>query len=256
MRADRPLCLTVKGRNIVTDCFITSDDIKDSVAMLCKNSFYSYFDCIKNGYIPFDDGYRIGVCGHAVTEGDVITNITEISSLNVRIPTSSAAIPEELLKSLRYDRGILIYSKANAGKTTLLKFIASYLASPPLNKRVIVLDPKKELFSKELHGKLPIDFFIGYPKYKAMDIALKNMSPEVLICDEIGIEDDTAPFVECKNCGVSIICSAHASSIDELLARERIKLLAERNVFDDFVGIALESGARKYRYTKREEIVI
>ena len=254
LRENCPLCFTVKGVNYVTDYTVTRQDIEYSVSRFCKNSMYSYIEKIKKGYIPFDDGYRIGVCGTAVTDDGAIKNISDITSLNIRIPSERQYIPPEVLKGIPYQKSLMVYSVPNGGKTTFLRHMAVYLATPPLNKRVSVLDPKKELYSKKIHNNIPIDFFVGYPKYKAMDMAIRNMAPEVIICDEIGIEDEITAFVECKNCGIGLICSAHASTLEELLMREKIRRMHELNVFDGYLGIELENGARKYKYTHRKDI--
>ncbi len=256
MRKNSPLCFIVENRNIVTTHIVTDDEINFSVNCFCKNSLHTYFDNIKNGYIPFDDGCRIGVCGKAVTDGEKIINISEISSLNIRLPTKQPNIPEGLLRNIRGDKGVLIYSPPCYGKTTLLRQMISFYSSPPYNKKIAVIDSRNELVSEKMGEKNTFDVFSGYPKALAIDIAVRTMSPEIIVCDEIGLCDDTNALIECKNCGVNLICTAHAKNISELLMRKNIKILHDMKVFGGYLGISIRNSQRAYEYKKMEDVFL
>ncbi len=254
MRKNCPLALTVGNKNLICNYVTTRSDIEYSLSRFCKNSVYSYFDFINQGYIPFDNGYRIGVCGNAVLEKNNVINISEVKSLNIRIPCEEINIPTAFLKNLPYEKSLLVFSGPNIGKTTFLKNAAALLASPPFNKRVTVIDCKNEIHSNSIHHACPIDFFTNYPKYTAIDLAIRNMSPQILICDEIGLNDEIAPLIECRNSGVALICSAHASTTEELFRRENIKKLHKANVFGGYIGITQIDNTRHYSYINREDI--
>ena len=254
MRENSKLSLTVENRNIICDYVTSKKDITFAVNQFCKNSIYSYSEYIKQGFIPFDGGYRIGVCGKAVMDKNEIINIAEIKSINIRIPTKEINIPAAFLENLPFEKSLLIFSAPSLGKTTLLKKIASYLGSPPLNKRVVVVDCKNEIYSDVLHQGKTIDFFTNYPKKIAIDLAVRNMSPQFIICDEIGLNEETDSLIECINSGVNLICSVHASSTAELLKKDNIKKLHKTGVFGGYVGINYIDGIRRYSYIKREEI--
>ena len=85
-------------------------------------------------------------------------------------------------------------------------------------------------------------------------MAIRTMSPEIIICDEIGIKDSPAPFIECKNSGIALICSTHAGSIDELMGRKNISTLHDAELFDGYLGIFYKNGKRTYEYLSRKEI--
>ncbi|MBR6682671.1 MAG: hypothetical protein IKL40_06780 [Clostridia bacterium] len=256
MRKNSRLCFTVGNNNIITDHTVTEKEVQFSVNSFCKNSLHTYFDDIKKGFIPYDYGCRIGVCGKAVTEGGNVINISEITSLNVRLPAEKTYIPTELLKNLRIGNGLLVYSPPGYGKTTLLREIISFYSSPPYNKRIVVIDSRNELSFGNEEALSTVDVFSGYPKAIAIDIAVRTMSPEIVVCDEIGLNDDTNALVECKNCGVVLICSAHAKSITELLCRKNIKLMHNMHVFGGYLGINLKNRQRTYDYKKWEDIIL
>lgn len=254
MRENSKLSLTVANSNIICDYVTSKKDITFAVNQFCKNSIYSYSEYIKQGFIPFDGGYRIGVCGKAVMDKNEIINIAEIKSINIRIPTKEINIPSVFLENLPYEKNLLIFSAPSLGKTMLLKKIASHLGSPPLNKRVVVVDCKNEIYSEILHQGRTIDFFTNYPKKIAIDLAVRNMSPQFIICDEIGLNEETDSLIDCINSGVNLICSVHASSTAELLKKDNIKKLHKTGVFGGYIGINYIDGIRRYSYIRREEI--
>lgn len=256
IRVNRPLCFTIGNKNLVTDHIVTKEEIEYCLNKFCKNSLHTYFETIKKGYIPFGNGYRIGVCGEAVNDKNSITNISRINSLNIRIPSYQCEIPISLLNSIPINEGTMIYSPANYGKTTLLRSVISHLSLPPYNKRIAVIDTKNELYSPYLHKNCPVDFYTFYPKYEAINMAIQTMSPEIVVCDEIGIQDDISPLIECKNCGVVLICSAHARTISELMSRNNIKIMHENGVFGAYIGINMTSNKRVYNYANKKEVII
>ena len=254
MRENSKLALTVGNKNIICNYVTSKKDIEYSFTHFCKCSVYSYSDNIKQGFIPFDGGYRIGVCGKAVLDKKEIINISDIKSLNIRIPSGEINISTDFLENIPYQKSILIYSAPNTGKTTLLKNIASFLSSPPQNKRVVVIDCKNEIYSENLHEGRSIDFFTNYPKAIAIDLAVRNMTPQFIICDEIGLNEEIDSLIECKNSGVGLICSAHASSIEELFKRSNIKHLQKAGVFGGYIGIKQTNNTRQYSFIRQEEI--
>lgn len=65
------------------------------------------------------------------------------------------------------------------------------------------------------------DVLNGYSRGEGIMCALRSLSPEVIICDEIG--GDAEEIRQCMNCGVKLIVSAHAGSIRELMSRPRFR---------------------------------
>lgn len=251
-----PLSLRIRNKQLITQIFVSKNDIEECVSKICQNSVHTHFESIKKGYIPFQDGYRIGVVGNAITTQDNIENITDITGLNIRIPTNNANFPCDLFEKISNKKGLLIFSAVNGGKTTLTKALIKRLALPPYSKRLSIIDTKKELYCNKLHSGLPVDFFTGYPKYKAIEMAIQNMSPDIIVCDEIGINDDSRFFIECKNCGIDLILTAHARNKNELMKRKLIYELIQNNVFECCVFINQQNNKRTYEILSVEELLI
>ena len=60
---------------------------------------------------------------------------------------------------------------------------------------------------------------------------IRSMSPEVIVTDELGGEDDAQAAAEAAGCGTVVIASVHASSGDELQSRSSLKKLIASGVF-------------------------
>ena len=60
---------------------------------------------------------------------------------------------------------------------------------------------------------------------------LRVMTPEVLVCDEIGTEADAQAILRIHGCGVPVIASAHGTSWEDLERRPVLRQLLEQGVF-------------------------
>ena len=80
-----------------------------------------------------------------------------------------------------------------------------------------------------------------------METALRTLSPQLMICDEIGSLSDSEAIRESFGSGVPTVVSAHAKSIDELRKKEYIKELVNMGVFTYAVG--LERGVGGFELT-------
>ncbi len=245
MRAGRKCSLVVSGKNIMLECILDARELQDVLEGMCQGSLYAFSDTINQGYISLPEGVRVGVCGRAGCDGERIIGIYEVSSLSVRIPHKSRPQGSEicrLLQGFSRTSGVLIYSPPGIGKTTLLRSVASMLASgawesgkAPL--RTVVIDTRGELaFQNEGEG-LCLDVLSGYPRRKGIEIATRCLNAEVIICDEIGDYEEAMSLVASHNCGVPLIASAHAASVEQLLSRTGLRLLHEAKIFGAYVGI-------------------
>jgi len=170
-----------------------------------------------------------------------------LNSLCIRIPHMICGVGQELcdaLSSHGFGCGLLIYSPPGVGKTTLLANTATIISSPPYMKRVVLCDERGELYNPDQMRACLIDVISGIPKARAVDIAVRTLSPEIIVCDEIGGNDDTEAILSVQNTGVPLICSAHASSFEMLMKRPSIAALDRVGVFGIYCKISRNTDNR------------
>ena len=245
MRSGRRCSLVVSGKNVMLDTVLDHKEIESVLEGMCQGSLYAFSDTINQGYISLPDGVRVGVCGRAGCEGGRIIGIYEVSSLSVRIPHRSRPVGAEicrLLESFERTSGVLVYSPPGIGKTTLLRSVAVMLSSGGWREgaepmRTVVIDTRGELAFANEGRDLCLDVLSGYPRRQGIEIATRCLNAEVIICDEIGDYEEAMSLVASHNCGVPLIASAHAGSVEQLLARTGLRLLHEAKIFGAYVGL-------------------
>lgn len=255
VRANMPLIVNANGSTYFIDnnsrlecslrnsIFIVSKyDVEDSFKKLCEYSIYSHQEEIKNGFITAKGGHRVGICGTAVYDGDSMNSLRDITSLNIRIARQIRCTKKELISEIvNSSNGVLIVGAPSCGKTTLLRDIARSLSTGEHvdMKKVSVIDERGEI-SGTCRGIRQndvgfSDVLNGYSKGKGILQAIRVLSPEFIICDELGGVEDIKSVEEGLNAGVKIIASIHASSIDELIHRKQAKMLLQTGAFEKII---------------------
>lgn len=249
LRACRPMTVTTPEGNLPTGLSLTEEELADTVMKLCGGSLHAFGEVMKAGYIPLPDGCRAGVCG-SLSGGEV----TSVTSICLRIPRSVKGVGATLCRWLLAapTEGMLLYSPPGEGKTTLLRDIAATLSSPPHRLRVAVIDTRRELYREDAFRHAIADVYLGYPKAMAMELAIRTMSPQYLLCDELGSEEAES-VLAAQNAGVPLIASAHAPSLEALLRRPAMKRLDEAGVFGQYVGIKREGRSFFFDLVSRRE---
>ena len=147
----------------------------------------------------------------------------------------------------------LLLSPPGGGKTTLLRDLIRAVSDgeggPAL--RVGVADERGELaamYQGEPQFSIgrQTDVLDGCPKGPALLMLLRGMNPQVLAADEITAPEDAAALEMAANCGVSLLCTAHAGSLEELKARPLYRRLLDEGLFRRLVII--ERAGRERRY--------
>lgn len=244
LRKDAPVTVNIGGENFFIGdggiCSlqkayrISGRELDETVKYLCKGSVYSFEETIKKGYIPFGN-VRVGVCTRLSYSGVVPSAVT---SLNIRFfhPRSDSSKPLLPLFSKR-PASVIVWAPPCTGKTTLLCDLAYNLsgASGFAAYRVAIADERFE-FSSDPRLSL-CDIYSGWDKALAIESATRTMSAQIVICDEIGSENEAAAILRAQNTGVFLVASAHAESFAGLYARPQIKLLLESGIFAYSYGL-------------------
>ena len=249
LRLGCPLTVTSCGKNCYSRTVLcTSEDIDMTLRKLCGNSLYSHADTIREGYISYVHGIRAGICGKAVVRDGKIDAVTDVTSVNIRIPHRVRGAADgiyRLLESRGFRDSLLVYSPPGVGKTTVLRELVGKLSSGTSAYNVAVVDSRCEL-AAGLDGTAAVDVLSSYPRGRGIEIAVRTLSPDYVVCDEIYTEEDAAALRLAVGSGVRIIASAHGRSYADLASRDGVGQTVKNGVFDVFAGL-LERQGRGYK---------
>lgn len=201
---------------------VSGENIERSMELLCQNSVYSYQNEISAGYITVGGGHRVGICGRAVIKDGRISFIREVSGLNFRYAREIRGMADAAVGSIDsggYIKNTLVAGAPSSGKTTLLRDIARSLSRN--GHKLFIADERSEIAA--MHNGICgydvgilTDVLDACPKSEAMMMAVRAMSPEAIISDELGRREDFCAVREASRCGVSVIASVHAKTAAEL----------------------------------------
>lgn len=259
LRAGLPLALSTpdgtifacaSGRVSRSTCgdmlYATVDDIDYVFNKACMHSVYSHQSEIASGYVITPKGHRIGICGTAVISGGEVSNIREISSLNIRIAKEIKTSAKSLIPIFASCLGGLLISGAPAcGKTTALRDLVRRISSGEAggSRKVAVIDERGEIAA--VHGGMPqydvgpnTDVISGINKADGIMMALRAMSPDVIVFDEIGAAEEISALRQSLNAGVRVITTIHSGSIQQLLLRPQMQQIIESCAFSRVVQLS------------------
>lgn len=211
------------------------NEIEESIKLMCRDSIYSYSNEIRNGFLTLKGGHRVGLCGTAVIENEKIINVKDISTLNIRIARQIKNAADDLLSNINNEfNGIILAGVPASGKTTILRELARKLSIS--GKKVSVIDERNE-FSGTYAGLAQndlgfCDILNGYPKSDGLTQAIRTLSPNIIICDEIGTENDIFAVKQAVHAGVKLVVSVHSGCIDDFSKRKHCIDILNTQAFD------------------------
>lgn len=262
LRVNRPVCICCPGGTY----FLTENgrlscrpdtgtltagrrDLEESFRNLCSYSIYSHENEIRNGYITLSGGHRAGICGTAVLQSGSVGGMRDVSSINLRISREIRGAADALLDGLgeRLREGLLLAGAPSSGKTTILRDLARQLSSGIRGdiRKVAVVDERGELAGTYLGVPqndlgLCCDVLDGYPKAEGILLAVRSLSPEYIVCDEVGSDAEVEAVGQGLNTGAALIASIHAGSAAELMRRAQARALLRTGAFG---SVAVLDGA-------------
>lgn len=214
---------------------ITQQQLQQCFYALCSNSVHSYQQELLQGFFTLPGGHRVGVAGVAGYSSDQeFSGMRIVTSLDIRVARAFyTPLPQQLIQALQLG-GLLVAGRPGSGKTTMLRSIAQALSA--LGKRVVLVDEREELMPCSTQGflyppPLNCDVLSGVPKAQAILMALRSLSPQVILCDEVGGIQDVAALEQGMYAGVDFVASIHGENIQGLSRRPQFKQLKELGVF-------------------------
>lgn len=239
LRRDQPPELVCMGDIQCLRRKVTEADLSGCIQAASRYSPWAS-DTVDQGYITAPGGHRLGICGTAVYKNGMFSGIREVSSLCIRVardfPGIACAAPM---------RGsVLILGAPGWGKTTLLR---DYIRHRAERETVAVVDERGELFPQEFRRGKRMDVLTGSRKADGIGRMLRSMSAQCIAVDEITSAEDCEALCQAFGCGVRLIATAHAGSLEEFYTRPTYQPLIRLQLFDSCLILAQDKSFRMER---------
>lgn len=251
LRKNKPVVIVSNGESsfltsnskttyiVSNNCVIpTENELVDTINKMCGYSMHTQTENISNGFITLKNGSRIGLSGTAVYEEKHIKSVKDINSINIRIPRNILNISDSVFDYFQSNglKNILIVGPPNCGKTTVLKDIAYQLSSGRMGKyyKVCIVDERNEISNNDFSGP-NTDVLSGFEKDRGITIAMRTLSPDFIVCDEISSANEVLKIIDGMNSGIKFILSLHSNDLEELKRKNIFKLLVSEANFDTVV---------------------
>ena len=205
---------------------LTPQQMEEILFTLCGGSVHTHQTEIAQGYVTGPSGCRAGLGGRFLQNPEQGVVLQELTSVNLRVAREKTIpLPQELCAAMQtHFIGMLLVGEPGSGKTTLLRSMARELVCQ--KKLVSVIDERRELFSGSSRRKSPgeaLDVISGIPKGQAVQMALRTLSPQILLLDELGGLDEVTALEQGLFSGVDFIATLHAASPEEAVGRPQVR---------------------------------
>lgn len=255
IRSDSNIFVLTSDKEIVINYKVSNNIIKSIVQRMSSYSLYAFEEELKQGFLTIKGGHRIGVAGEWVNDHGKIKTIKNISSINIRFAREIQGCSKDVLPEIVEHGEVLntiIISPPKCGKTTILRDLCRNISNGNKNlnlagKKVSVIDERSEIAAcylgvPQMNVGIRTDVFDNCLKSEGLLMAVRSMSPDVVICDEIGTYNDCEALLNVFNCGVSIIATLHGKDLKDLENREGLRRLIDNDVLDRVIVLSNRKG--------------
>jgi stage III sporulation protein SpoIIIAA len=170
----------------------------------------------------FTSDNRAGIPGTLHRISAIKNRKGTIIGLTCRIGRAITGTIECIRDIVESGKSILMLGKPGVGKTTKLREMSRLLAND-LAKRVVVVDTSNEIAGD---GDIPHEAIgkarrmqVTRPELQknVMIEAVENHTPEAIVVDEIGTEEETLAARTIAERGVMLVATAHGNTLDNLI---------------------------------------
>lgn len=235
-------------RSDVLTC--TAAQVQETFLSLCGYSVHSVQREICEGFLTLPGGHRAGLCGRAGTDAaGRVQSLSTVTSINLRIARAMPHAAKELYTEV-FRQGLCSVILAGAplsGKTTILRDLARRLSMDLY--RVSVVDSRREL--EPLPG---CDVLSGYGKEEGILCALRSLSPEIILCDEVATQAEVQALEQGFATGVDCVVTVHAKTEKDLFHRPVFRQLLSSEQFAYVVLLSAENPCKIRKIYKSEDL--
>ncbi len=232
---------------MIQDHIIHRSQLTSILNQISAYSLYRMEGELREGYITIHGGHRIGLAGKVTVHKRQVHTLQHVTFLNIRIAKEHKGIAYSLLPYIyegNYQQ-TLIVGAPKTGKTSLIRDIARFISegwNHVPSRKVGLIDERSEIAASHqglptLHVGSRTDVLDQCPKAEGMMMMVRSMSPEVLIVDEIGSKEDVQAILEAMHAGVTVICTAHGNSLEDIQKRPSFIPLFSARAFSRIVSL-------------------
>lgn len=231
LRCGYPLQLTGPQGIRMGSFPLTQEHLRLALLALCGHSISHREEALSQGFLPLPGGHRLGVCGER--SGKLLL---APSALCIRIARPIPHAARDIFPQVK-GKNVLILGPPGSGKTTLLRDLVRRTAA---EIQVSLADTRGEVAAcfqgaPQMDVGPLCDVMTGGRKDEMMIMMLRSMCPRMIATDELGTEEDALAVMEISRCGVGVMATAHANSIEDARNRKGLSLLMENCIFSHCV---------------------
>lgn len=238
LRVNRPLEISYNDQVVYGSVF-SQQEANLFLSKISQFSFYMMDEQFKRGYVTLAGGHRVGLAGRTLVDGGTLRGLRDIGSFNIRVAKEHVGIADYLVPNLFVDKWLstLIIGPPQTGKTSYLRDLARIISTGVPERKIIaqkvgIVDERSEIAGcvrgvPQMSFGTRVDVLDCCPKAEGMMMLIRSMSPDVIIADEIGRNEDVLAIAEAIHAGLALFVSVHGDSLPEIMKRPTLhKILA------------------------------
>ena len=215
-------------------------ELYETVQQLCGYMLRLSPEKTGQGFITLRGGHRMGLCGRVTQrEGQLV--LQEVGSACIRVAHQIKGCGSDAAAGfLAMQKGMLICGTPGSGKTTLLRDLVRLISDAGV---AVGLSDERGEIAACVQGIAQLDVgarthvLDGCPKAEALKWLLRSMCPQVLAMDELCGAAEYQAVRDAAACGVRVIATVHAGSMQDIQQRAGLQALVTDGVFRQMIFV-------------------